>query len=377
MSGIAEVSKETGKPLVLALREGGHSDIDGILSAAGFEVIAEKDGLKAFEQIGDRTPEIIIVAAGEEGVEVCRRLKENLAAREAAILFIAGEAERSCVSAALRSGASDYLVRPFAAGELIARVRLNMELARARHELRRFEHRVRELRAEKTEFLSMVAHDLRSPLSNIVTSADIVASDPEMPREQTTEFLQIICSSARHMIHLIENLTDLNAIEQGRMKMDLGPCELGELVRGVAANYDAKAKAKKQELSISEELGPHVALADQHSAIQIFDNLVSNAIKYSPTGKRIDIRLRRRDEMVRFEVQDQGPGLDKDDLQKMFGKFARLSAKPTGGETSTGLGLSIVKKMVEAAGGNVWCESEPGKGSTFVVELKSAALVPA
>jgi signal transduction histidine kinase len=377
MSGVTHEIREIAKPLVLALRESGDSDIDGMLSAAGFEVIAATDGLKAFEQFGGRTPEIIIVAAGEEGVEVCRRLKENMAARDAAIVFIASDGERSCVSAALQCGASDYLVRPFGDDELIARVRLNMELVRARHELRRFEQRVRELRAEKTEFLSMVAHDLRSPLSNIVTSADIAASDPDMPREQATEFLQIICSSARHMIHLVENLMDLNAIEQGRMKMDLGPCELGELVRGVAANYDAKARAKMQELSISEERGPHVALADQYTAIQIFDNLVSNAIKYSPTGKRIDIRLRRREEMVRFEVQDQGPGLDKDDLEKMFGKFARLSAKPTGGETSTGLGLSIVKKMVEAAGGNVWCESEPGKGSMFVVELKSAALAPA
>src|SRR5205823_3841701 len=115
------------------------------------------------------------------------------------------------------------------------------------------------------------------------------------------------------------------------------------------------------------------ALADPHSAIQIFDNLLSNAIKYSPTGKRIDVRIAQCNGMIRCEVQDQGPGLNKDDLQKMFGKFAKLSAQPTGGEPSTGLGLSIVKKMVEAAGGSVWCESEPGKGSTFVVELRSAA----
>src|SRR4051812_41727628 len=284
MSGIAQESRETGNALVLALRDSGNSDVDGMLSVGGFEVIPVEDGSKAFEQIGGRTPEIIIVAAGEEGIEVCRRLKENMTAREAPIVFIAGEAERSCVSGALDCGAADYLVRPFGAGELIARVRLNLELARARQELRRYEHRVRELRAEKTEFLSMVAHDLRSPLSNIVTSADIVASDPEMPREQTAEFLQIICSSARHMIHLVENLMDLNAIEQGRMKMDLGPCELGVLMRGVAANYDSKARAKQQELAISEDHGPLVAMADQHSAIQIFDNLVSNAIKYSPTG---------------------------------------------------------------------------------------------
>jgi signal transduction histidine kinase len=221
-----------------------------------------------------------------------------------------------------------------------------------------------------------VAHDLRSPLSNIVTSADIVAQDSEeMPREQVKEFAEIICASGKHMIHLVENLMDLNAIEQGRMKMEIAPLELGEIVRGVAANYDAKAKAKQQKVSFVEEHGPLVAMADPHSAIQIFNNLLSNAIKYSPMGKRIDIRLRPNNGMIRCEVRDEGPGLSKEDLKKMFGKFAKLSPRPTGGEPSTGLGLSIVKKMVEAAGGSVWCESEPGKGSTFIVELRSGAAI--
>jgi two-component system, sensor histidine kinase and response regulator len=307
---------------------------------------------------------------------VCRRLKENMSAREIPMIFVAAAGDHASVQAALNVGARDFIFKPFEAEELLARVRLNLELANAIREVRRAENRQRELKAEKNEFLSIVAHDLRSPLSNIVTSADIVAQDDEMPREQVKEFLEIICGSGKHMIHLVENLMDLNAIEQGRMKMDIAPLELGELVRGVAANYDAKAKAKQQQLSFVEERGPLVAMADPHSAIQIFNNLVSNAIKYSPMGKRIDIRLRPNNGMIRCEVRDEGPGLSKEDLQKMFGKFAKLSAKPTGGEPSTGLGLSIVKKMVEAAGGNVWCESEPGKGSTFVVELRSAA-VPA
>jgi signal transduction histidine kinase len=211
-------------------------------------------------------------------------------------------------------------------------------------------------------------------LSNIVTSSDILSQDVEMPREQLAEFLQIISASGKHMIHLVENLMDLNAIEQGRMNLQIAPCEVGEIVRGVAANHDSRAKAKQQELAFHEESGPLVAMADPNSTIQIFDNLLSNAIKYSPMGKRIDIRLRPDNGKIRCEVQDQGPGLTKEDLQKMFGKFAKLSAQPTAGEPSTGLGLSIVKKMVEAIGGNVWCESELGKGSTFVVELQSAAL---
>jgi len=105
--------------------------------------------------------------------------------------------------------------------------------------------------------------------------------------------------------------------------------------------------------------------------LQVLENLVSNAVKYSPPGRDIFVRLQRHAQVVRVEVQDQGPGLSAEDQKKLFGKFARLSAKPTGGEHSTGLGLSIVKKMVEAMNGKVWCESEPGHGATFIVEFPS------
>ena len=106
--------------------------------------------------------------------------------------------------------------------------------------------------------------------------------------------------------------------------------------------------------------------------VQVLENLVSNAVKYSPPGKNIFVRLKRLPAAARCEVQDEGPGLSAEDQKKLFGKFARLSAKPTGGEHSTGLGLSIVKKMVEAMKGQVWCESEPGKGATFIVSLPAS-----
>ena len=364
------------KPLILVIEgEGNASHITDQLAADAFCVRLAKDGIKAFELIAIDLPDLIFVdsPSASEGVENCRRLKENMAAREIPLIFACEMLERAQVADALKAGAIDFVIKPISRDELSARIQLNIELASARRDLHRVETRMLELRAEKNEFLSIVAHDLRSPLSNIVTSADIVIQDSEMPREQLAEFLQIISSSGKHMIHLVENLMDLNAIEQGRMKIQISPCELGELVRGVAANHDSRARSKQQELAFHEENGPLVAMADQNSAIQIFDNLLSNAIKYSPIGKRIDIRVRRNNEKIRCEVQDQGPGLTADDLKKMFGKFAKLSAQPTAGEPSTGLGLSIVKRMVEAAGGNVWCESEFGKGSTFVVELQSAA----
>ncbi|MSU63222.1 MAG: ATP-binding protein, partial [Pedosphaera sp.] len=104
------------------------------------------------------------------------------------------------------------------------------------------------------------------------------------------------------------------------------------------------------------------------------ENLLSNAVKYSPPEKSIFVRLAMNADGVRFEVRDEGPGLSAEDQKKLFGKFARLSAKPTGGEHSTGLGLSIVKRMVESMDGKVWCESELGRGATFIVQFPQLAL---
>jgi signal transduction histidine kinase len=133
------------------------------------------------------------------------------------------------------------------------------------------------------------------------------------------------------------------------------------------------ATAKQQTIHLQTEPTPATAILDPGVILQILENLVSNAVKYSPPGKEIFVRLKKLPNGVRVEVQDQGPGLSSEDQKKLFGKFARLSAKPTGGEHSTGLGLSIVKKMVEAMNGKVWCESEFGQGATFIVEFSTTS----
>ena len=113
-------------------------------------------------------------------------------------------------------------------------------------------------------------------------------------------------------------------------------------------------------------------MVDKNIGEQIFDNLISNAIKYSPLGKTIWVRIFKANQYIRCEIQDQGAGLGENELAKLFGKFSRLTPKPTGGEGSTGLGLFIVKKLVEAMKGKVWCESKVGEGSIFIVELPSS-----
>jgi signal transduction histidine kinase len=144
-------------------------------------------------------------------------------------------------------------------------------------------------------------------------------------------------------------------------------------VEAVVDQYRQPAEAKQITLHFSNEAPENVVSADEQALMQVLENLVSNAVKYSPHGKQAFVRILRNGDAVRIEIQDEGEGISEEDMKKLFGKFARLTARPTGGEHSTGLGLSIVKRMVEAMNGKVWCESELGKGSTFIVELTNTS----
>ena len=144
------------------------------------------------------------------------------------------------------------------------------------------------------------------------------------------------------------------------------------IFREVVRHYQAAATDKNITLSctIDTDSNYFKVWVDKNTLYQILENLVSNAIKYSPLGKAITVKLyTTSQDTVRCDVQDQGPGLSLADQQKLFGKFNRLSAQPTGGEHSNGLGLFIVKKLMEAMNGKVWCESKLGQGATFCVEL--------
>ncbi len=172
-------------------------------------------------------------------------------------------------------------------------------------------------------------------------------------------------------IVLIDNLLDVNVIESGKTNILLKSLNLLEIVQNLQSEYSNKAKAKNITLQLQSQEKPYTAFVDERSLFQVLDNLISNAIKYSPHGKHIYIRLIENTNVVRCEIEDEGPGLSESDQQKMFGKFARLTPQPTGEEFSTGLGLFIVKKLVDTMNGKVWCKSKLGQGTTFIVEFPS------
>ncbi len=221
----------------------------------------------------------------------------------------------------------------------------------------------------KTEFLNIAAHDLKNPLSGVLGFSELLAQ-PDIAQKPTEvpELATLINHSAHRMLYLIRNLLDISKYENGQIHLNPAGFDLAALTARLLEQNQARA-AQKQLTLCNEIKDATPAWADQSLTEQVMDNLLSNAIKFSSPGKSIFIRSRVEGDSVLWLVQDQGPGLSAEDKARLFQKFARLSARPTGGENSTGLGLSIVKLLVEAMRGRVWCESDPGQGATFLIAL--------
>lgn len=223
---------------------------------------------------------------------------------------------------------------------------------------------------EKSEFLGIVSHDLKNPISVIILSVSMVKRYvAKMQMQEIISQMITIEKTASYMLKTLIQLLDVQILEEGKITAHAVPVDVSAIVLNVVEEYFFRAEQKDLHFvcDVSEN---HIQTECDNALLwQVLDNLVSNAVKYSPRGKNIFTRVNADNERVRIEIQDEGPGISEEDMKKLFGKFARLSARPTGGEHSTGLGLSIVKKMVEAMNGSVWCESALGEGATFIVEL--------
>jgi two-component system sensor histidine kinase/response regulator len=339
-----------------------------ILRTAGYAVIAATSGSEALEGLRVQLPDLILLdlmMPVMDGLEVCRRLKAEAATAQIPVIFLTASNEMEHLVAGFQAGAVDYVTKPFNAPELLARVRTHLELKHARQ-------RLREMNDEKNEFMGIAAHDLRSPLTALKGYLELIAEDPEMERQEIHTLADRMIAATKRMVEMVEQLLNANAIERGEVKVRLQPCDLAEILTSVVDSFRPRAGAKQQTICLELSAAGGRGMADLNLIVQVLENLLSNAVKYSPPGKNIDVRLKAAGEGISCEVQDEGPGLSAEDQKRLFSKFGRLSAKPTAGEPSVGLGLSIVKRMVEEMNGRVWCESELGKGAKFVVSLPVA-----
>ncbi len=227
---------------------------------------------------------------------------------------------------------------------------------------------LKKLNEAKNEFLGVVAHDLRNPLGNIGNFAQLLLMDIEMESldlVNAKKMLERINFSSKNLMEIVAGLLNLSAIESGKISLNLKKESVHSILNECEENHNSSAAKKNIKLVIEKNSRLPEVMLDKTRIMEVFDNLISNAIKYSNAGGHVRVYCESTNKEVITHIEDNGLGLTEGDMDNIFGKFTKLSSKPTAGESSTGLGLSIVKKIVEIHGGKVWVQSKKGKGSTF------------
>jgi signal transduction histidine kinase/HAMP domain-containing protein len=248
---------------------------------------------------------------------------------------------------------------------ILEKGRLVSELATQKAAIEQQNEELRRLNELKNTFLGIAAHDLRNPIANIQLITHLLWEEKSDLTEEESEALIIdINKQTSHMLVLLNELLDVTQIEAGKLNLNLKEIDLGLFLAETVRRQAMIAGPKGTRLHLEVEPGAKV-MADPVHLRQVVDNLVSNAVKYSPPGSTVTVSVEQQNSGWRVNVQDEGPGITAADREHLFKDFARLSAKPTGGEKSTGLGLAISRRAVEAHGGQIGVDSEPGHGANF------------
>lgn len=295
---------------------------------------------------------------GLGGLECLRRLRQLYVLDQLPVIMVTAREQPEDVVACLHAGASDYVAKPIDFPVLAARLRTWL--------------RLKELRETREHFMRVASHDLRNPLTRILSTVELVremVGPGEVMTPELHHLLGGVGDAAQRMGRIIEDFVDLQAMQDGALSLDQVRLDLDALLEPALERQAAWAREKGISLRLERRCGAWV-LGDRDRLDQVLDNLVGNAVKFSQGGTEVRLRCQLDGARVRVEVQDQGPGLAVQDLALAFQRYARLSARPTAGEASSGLGLSIAREIVEMHGGAIGVHNnDPPPGATFWFEL--------
>lgn len=317
-----------------------------------------------------------VVMPGMDGFEVARHLKSLARTRDLPILFLTGLAtDVHQIYRAYDVGAVDYLIKPLDPVVVRRKVEVFVDLVRQRTQLMRMaELKIAAAEAERSshlreEFLAIVAHDLRSPLSSVRMGATMLLKTAQSTTPAAIEkTAHRILRASNRMEHLITDLLDVALIQEGRLTVEQGSVEADGLVQELLEQFRPLAAEKDVQFDGSAEQGLMLH-ADRDRLMQILSNVIGNAIKFTEAKGSVTMRVTRAESEAIFAINDTGRGMSAEELTNIWHRAWQAKKKPEGG---LGLGLFITKGLVEAHGGHIWAESHPGDGSTFFFTMPLA-----
>ena len=349
-----------------------------VLAPQGYIVDVAENGDEAMNKIMAGRFDLALIDVmmpGISGIELISKIHAH--DTEIVCIIITGYATVELAVRAIKQGAYDFLTKPFTTDDLLLVVNQGMERRRLSLETRRLrtieaeaQHlaeekaRLEELDRAKVAFIRLVTHELQAPISAILTYLELIL-DGTVAQEEQQETLERSCERAREQLTLIADLLEFGRLKEVKSVSQPNPILANEVLRMVLSQYKPLADEKSLTLTIeiAPELPPVRISADQLKSI--WSNLITNAIKYTPSGGRVNVVLRKEGPCLLGQVSDTGIGIPDEAKNQLFSEFFRAGNAKELDISGTGLGLAIVKQIVEGRGGKIWFESLVGKGTTF------------
>ncbi len=357
------------KPLILIVDdiEANIQLLATMLSDSGFDIGVAYSGVEALDSVSAYKPDLIlldIMMPEMDGFEVATILKSNNLTKDIPIIFLTAKADISDTTKGFEIGANDYVTKPFQSQELLARVHTHLKLKFLMEELVQMNN-------VRNRFFSIISHDLKNPFSGIIGLSEMLAEDAgNLSTEEVQHTGEVMHKSAKVLYELLENLLEWSRSQLGTIEFKQYPLDLQDYVNKAINIYLLKAEQKQITLRsfISTE---SKVFADNYMLNTILRNLIGNAIKFTPNGGIILVGATSCEDstLVKLFVRDSGIGIPKDNQDNIFRLDTKYVRAGTNNEVGTGLGLILTKELVEKHRGNIWFESEEGKGTTFYFTL--------
>ena len=307
---------------------------------------------------------------GMDGIEMLNLLRLDPRKKNIPFIFItAYNKEEHSVHAGYSGGAVDYLVKPLDIDITRSKVDVFVQLAKQKKELEQKTIELENLQEQKNQFIGILAHDLRNPISAIKGYCMFLRDTCIDTGEDGYRVIQSIDRLSSFMLELVNDVLNISHIESGSMAIKPEETDIKALVEDIVKINRHLAKEKQIDISLSMMNNIPLCLIDQVKLREVLNNLITNAVKFSYSDSKVFITVEAKEEKLFFEVKDQGQGIPESELTELFKPFQSTSVKSTGGEKSTGLGLLICSKIVEAHGGKIGVQSKPGEGSRFYFDL--------
>ncbi|NJN25825.1 MAG: hybrid sensor histidine kinase/response regulator [Cyclobacteriaceae bacterium] len=344
--------------------------VANFLKQAGYDINFAISGKTALNHINKEKFDLIlldIMMPEMDGFEVCQKLKSDEETKDIPIVFLTAKTDIDSITKAFQVGGIDYITKPFNRAELLARVKTHLELQEQKRNLK-------ELNATKDKFFSIIAHDLKSPLNQLLGLSEILQKELETQQNnEIKNLVNLMNKSAMSGRMLLDNLLEWSRSQTGTINYQPKQIDLGQITDEVMKLNENNTLQKQIMLESKIALGIS-GYADENMIKTVLRNLISNGIKFTMPGGKIELEAKQEKDQIIYSVADNGIGMKPADLKKLFRIDINPNSIGNSKEKGTGLGLILCKEFIEINKGEIWAESKVGEGSCFKFSMPATAI---